>query len=165
MNEKLQLRFWSKVLKGPGCWRWLASKNGGGYGRIKVKGRLLMAHRVSYELAFGPIPEGYQVDHVRSRGCLFPDCVNPAHLEAVTPGENTRRSGAWEWQRSKTHCPQGHPYLGANLYVNPNSGKRACQACHRVNSASGQRRRRRRAASAERASVSDRVMHGRQETG
>lgn len=50
-----------------------------------------MAHRVAYELAIGPIPEGLTIDHVKARGCTRVDCCNPAHLEAVTYAENQHR--------------------------------------------------------------------------
>lgn len=48
------------------------------------------AHCFSYELHKGPIPAGYEVDHL----CLIGRCVNPDHLEAVTPAENKRRAAA-----------------------------------------------------------------------
>lgn len=74
----------------------------------------------------GPIPDGLVIDHL----CRNPQCVNPMHLEPVTPEENTRRGiGGWN-TRAKTHCPQGHPYSGANLYINPTSGARVCRTCN-----------------------------------
>jgi hypothetical protein len=55
---------------------------------MRVGGRTTPAYRVAHELAIGPIPEGMEVDHL----CFNPGCCNPAHLEAVTPAENKRRS-------------------------------------------------------------------------
>lgn len=79
------------------CWIWQRTKiqpnpkgGAGGYGKTRYKGKEYLAHRLYYELANGPIPAGMQLDHL----CKQRDCVNPAHLEPVTPLENTRRSGA-----------------------------------------------------------------------
>lgn len=93
MNE----RFWSKVdLRGPmrspylgPCWVWTAAVNGHlGYGSYWDGVKQVRSHRFSYELFFGPIAPGLQIDHV----CRVPSCVNPAHLEAVTSLENQRRA-------------------------------------------------------------------------
>lgn len=70
------------------CWIWLLNKSQVGYGKVRVKGKDLLAHRVSYEEHVGPIPEGLQLDHL----CSQRDCVNPEHLEPVTALENTRRN-------------------------------------------------------------------------
>lgn len=59
----------------------------GGYARIVVQGKHLFLHRVAYELAKGPIPDGLVIDHL----CCTPACCNPDHLEAVTDAENRRR--------------------------------------------------------------------------
>ncbi len=112
-------RFWAKVTKTETCWIWngaKASKYGHGkFGKMK-------AHRWAYEDAIGPIPEGLTIDHL----CRVPACVNPAHLEPVTLAENLRRQGA-----AKTHCPQGHPLSGPNLYRDP-SGFRHCRICRKA---------------------------------
>jgi HNH endonuclease len=71
-----------------GCWVWQRSTSFQGYGQVWYKGRLHRAHRVFYELHRGPIPEGLQIDHT----CGNRLCVNPDHLEPVTPIENTRRA-------------------------------------------------------------------------
>jgi hypothetical protein len=85
-RDTLEERFWSKVRKGPRCWEWLATIDAGGYGRIAGRdGRKLEgAHRVSYELNVGPIPDGMEVCHT----CDKPDCTRPDHLWLGTHGDN-----------------------------------------------------------------------------
>lgn len=91
-----EARFWSYVLKnGPGgCWLWAGAVEANGYGVFVLPNRNVKAHRFSYELNVGPIPEGLQIDHVYANGCRHRNCVNPAHLEPVTAQENTRRRDA-----------------------------------------------------------------------
>jgi hypothetical protein len=67
-----------------GCWEWTGAKMPTGYGHFQGT----TAHRASYEMFVGPIPEGLHVDHL----CMNKSCVNPAHLEPVTPAENNRRA-------------------------------------------------------------------------
>lgn len=133
-------RFWSKVDRdgpiperaghlGP-CWLWTGFIHPSGYGTFSVGKKNHRVHRYSYEQMVGPIPDGYHVDHL----CFVPACVNPAHLEAVTPYENVRRSSAWDHFRGKTHCPQGHAYTPENTQITPNGQGRVgrkCLACHR----------------------------------
>lgn len=90
-----------------------------------------MAHRFAYELWVAEIPEGYTIDHVRSRGCQNIDCVRPEHLEAVPHAENLRRGRGWGGLNAqKTHCPRNHPYSPENTYTPPTGG-RLCRTCHR----------------------------------
>jgi hypothetical protein len=70
-----------------GCWVWQRARDKKGYGFVRVSGRNRRAHRVLYEQAKGPIPEGLQLDHL----CRNTSCVNPNHLEPVTNIENRHR--------------------------------------------------------------------------
>jgi hypothetical protein len=142
-------RFWAKVNKTDTCWLWTASLDTAGYGLFRVNRKLWKAHRFSYELHIGPIPAGLVLDHVKARGCTHTNCVNPAHLEPVTSGENTRRgdlSGNGAERRAfnlaKTHCPAGHPYAGDNLYLKPTSGGRICRTCMKASRQRYQERQR-----------------------
>jgi hypothetical protein len=84
--ESLSVRFWKKVEKTNGCWRWPGSKSEKGYGRLKTKGKIFLIHRLSYEFHNGPIPEGMCVLHT----CDNPECANPNHLFLGTRGDNNR---------------------------------------------------------------------------
>lgn len=77
-------RFWTKVQKTDACWTWTDALNKDGYGRLKVDGRHILAHRFSWELAGNDLPAGMQVDH----RCHNRACVNPAHLRCVSQCEN-----------------------------------------------------------------------------
>ena len=97
----IEERFWNKVgdhSDPNACWLWIGSthpsRGGRRYGNIRVNGRVVQAHRLSYELFVGPIPEGLTIDHVRTRGCTNTLCVNPKHLEPVTVRENIRRGSS-----------------------------------------------------------------------
>jgi hypothetical protein len=73
-----------------GCHVWTGARSSSGYGVFKVNGTALLAHRVAYVIANGPIPDGLVIDHT----CGNRRCVRPSHLEAVSSGENTRRARA-----------------------------------------------------------------------
>lgn len=132
-------RFWSKVDREhpSGCWLWLASKRGDGYGQFWLDGKMPAAHRVAYELTRGPILVGMQLDHL----CRVRACVNPDHLEVVTQQENIRRGQGGKWHRAKTHCPQGHPYDEVNTRWTRNKRGGWIRNCRECNRACVRRRR------------------------
>lgn len=114
-----------------GCWLWAGHADMCGYGKIHIDGWPQMAHRVAFQRAKGPIPDGFEIDHLCSVRC----CVNPDHLEAVTPAENKRRTAqrgrASSGNAKKTHCDHGHPFSGSNLYIRPKGDGRDCMTCRR----------------------------------
>lgn len=77
-------RFWSKVDKSGDCWIWTAATVANGYGIFRIRPGNRVAHRVSYEWKNGPIPTGYEVDHM----CFNRACVRPSHLRLLTHTEN-----------------------------------------------------------------------------
>ena len=127
MSNTLYQRFWAKVNKTDTCWLWTAATTKG-YGKINSGGglgKMLLAHRVAYEMLVGPIPEGLQLDHL----CRVTLCVNPKHLEPVTNRENVLRGENFIAKKARqTECLRGHPLSGANLYTSP-KGHRRCKIC------------------------------------
>jgi hypothetical protein len=81
-HPSMEERFWSKVQKTDTCWLWTAGRFSGGYGQFEaspskgVARHPILAHRYSYELAFGPIPKDLAVCH----RCDVRHCVRPDHL-------------------------------------------------------------------------------------
>lgn len=120
MSPAERIRHYLSVDAESGCWLWTAATNDAGYGVLRMDGRNHRAHRVSYEAFVGAIPEGLQLDHL----CRVRSCVNPAHLEPVTPLVNTRRSPLIGKQ---TACPRGHDYTEANTYQGREG--RLCRTC------------------------------------
>lgn len=117
-----------------GCWEWTASCDHRGYGRIRVGGRAgrkVRVHRLSYEMTYGPIPEGMVIDHL----CRVRRCLNPDHLEVVSGAVNILRGiSVPAVNAAKTHCIRGHEFTPENTYraSNGRGGHgRGCRACLR----------------------------------
>lgn len=104
------------------CWVWQGTLSDKGYGRVRLGGRVRATHRVIYEWLVGPIPEGLSIDHL----CFNKACCNPAHLEAVTIGENVRR-----YHRARATCSRGHARHGLGR----------CSQCRRITRQVGQPRK------------------------
>ena len=84
MKGTLEERFWAKVHKTKTCWEWTAFRMPFGYGQFAPRGKMKYAHRVSWELEYGPIPEGMCVLHK----CDVPYCIRPDHLFLGTHQDN-----------------------------------------------------------------------------
>jgi hypothetical protein len=121
-----------------GCWLWTGVLNRDGYAEIRIEGKYRMAHRVAYEELVGVIPEGLQLDHL----CRVRHCVNPEHLEPVTPRVNNLRSESFAAKNAvKDQCHRGHLFTEANTLIY--RGKRTCRACNRIRAEASRERRKR----------------------
>ena len=119
-------RFWRKVDKSGDCWQWLSGVDRSSYGRFRLGRSMRLAHRVAYVSMVGPIPEGLVIDHL----CRNRSCVNPAHMEPVTRGENALRGETIAARNAAvTQCPAGHLYDETNTHIRP-SGARYCRPCN-----------------------------------
>jgi hypothetical protein len=127
-----EVRFWSMVEKEGhnGCWQWISSLRYSRYPHFCLGGRwgkTILAHRYSYELFFGKIPEGMQIDHLCRNKC----CVNPSHMEVVTPRVNVLRGDTVVAKNAmKTHCLRGHPFDRENTGISHDG--RYCKTCKKL---------------------------------
>ena len=113
-------RFWSKVKQDVdgNCMEWTAGKVQGGYGKFWLDGKTKLAHRVSYELEYGPIPEGLHIHHL----CESKTCVNPDHLGLITLANHNTEHKLGNY---RSECKTGHDLtVSENMHAD-----RKCKAC------------------------------------
>ena len=124
--------FWAKVARTEFCWEWQGKLHRqSGYGRVKMNGREEYAHRVSWWLACGDIPDGMELDHL----CRNKRCVRPEHLQPVSHLENTLRGDNFiAIEKRATHCKHGHEFTPENTRIHYWGTKtmRACRECSRL---------------------------------
>lgn len=129
MRGSLEKRLLAHSKRWNNCLVWQLSGLAKGYGQIWVgpgKGHMRLAHRISYELWVGPIPEGWEIDHL----CKNKACIEPTHLEAVSREEHQRRTDQGAFNLAKTQCPEGHAYDETNTYRH--GTRRHCKTCRRA---------------------------------
>lgn len=132
-----------------GCIFTKPTKNHQGYATTMYKGKQMKRHRIAYIEAYGEIPKGMVVDHIchsvaiangmclgTKSVCIHRSCINPAHLQLVTTGENQRMG--LNGFGARTHCKKGHELTEDNIYytkIGPN-----CHACKKLNDARNMRK-------------------------
>jgi len=124
-------RILAKAVRDGDCLIWQGQTMKNGYGQISWHNRSWLVHRAIWTALKGEIPAEMTIDHL----CRRRNCVEVAHMEVVTRGENSLRGGGLEVvyanRRAREFCKQGHPLSGENLRINK-AGHRICKECGRV---------------------------------
>lgn len=125
-----------------GCLGWTGKPSSSGYGIVRhADGRDVYVHVVAWERVNGPVPPGYQVDHICHNedptcndgdDCLHRTCVEPSHLVAKPQRDNILAGkGPCAVNARKTRCIRGHLFDEENTYWRLDGG-RTCRACRRL---------------------------------
>lgn len=124
-------RVLARVDKQPdGCWIFTGHIARNGYGQVGLGARsegIGYTHRVVFEALVGPIPDGYDIDHL----CRVRACCRPDHLDAVPRQTNLLRGRGWtSANASKTHCKRGHEFTPEN--TRHDGRGRQCRTCDQI---------------------------------
>lgn len=126
--KSVKVRLLEKVLVNSKtkCWIWTSQTDNGGYGKFWFERKCQLAHRVSYIIFVGPIPELMTLDHYF---CNTPGCINPVHLKLATQRQNILRgNNICARNARKTHCSQGHEF---EFKMENGRERRICRICAR----------------------------------
>lgn len=122
-GKSIEESFLNKVRFNYKCWNWIASKTPDGHGNLGMLGKIVLAHRYSYEMFNGKIYKNNEIHHI----CENPSCVNPGHLEQLTNKQHILiGNGVGAINSRKIYCKRGH------LLPEINNNKRRCKQCRRI---------------------------------